>query len=157
MNDQESEEKILRDQEKWIVEREKQLQSLTVNSVESGIKFLFATNAGGVVSILTYLGAIVQNSSDQPLLKTSLAFFFIGLIFIGIYRAFTAEIHGKVFWDFNKLTKSYVLGEMEWATYIKSAEEQVLKHKNQIARIFVYTSFVCFLLGASFGILGLIK
>ena len=157
MNDQELQEKILRDQEKWIVAREKQLQTLTVNSVESGIKFLFATNAGGVVSVLTYLGAIVQNSNDQPLLKTSLAFFFIGLVFIGIYRAYTAEIHGKIFWDFNKLTKSYVLGEMEWPAYIKSAEEQALKHKNQIARILVYSSFVCFLVGAAFGTFGLIN
>lgn len=157
MNEEERLEKILVDQEKWMEEREKNLQALTMSAAESGIKFLFTTNSGGVVSILTYLGAIAQNPDDQILLKTSLAFFFIGLVLIGVYRAYIAESFGKIFWDFNKLTKSYLLEEIEWQEYIRQAEEQVLKHKNQIARAIVYSSFICFLLGAGFGIYGLIQ
>ena len=88
---------------------------------------------------------------------TSLAFFFLGLVLIGVYRAYIAESFGKIFWDFNKLTKSYLLEEIEWQEYIRQAEEQVLKHNNQIARVIVYLSFICFLLGAGFGIYGLIQ
>lgn len=154
---EEEQEKILKDQEKWITDREKQLQSLTTNSVESGVKFLFAINSGGVVSILTYLGAIAENPGDQTLFKTSLAFFFVGLVMIGIYRAYCAEMHGKIFWGFNKLTKSYLIGEIKWSEYVRLAEEQVLKHKNHIARIIVYSSFINFLFGAGFGIYGLVQ
>ena len=140
----------------WITEREKYLQTLTTNSIETGVKFLFTTNSGGAVSILTYLGAIAKNPNNFLILKTSLAFFFIGVLLIGIYHAYVAESYGKIFWDFNKLSKFYILGKIERDEYIKQVEQQAMKYKNHIARIIAYSSFLCFIIGASFGTIGII-
>lgn len=146
----------LEKQEKWILGREKHLQEITVNASENAIKFLFATNSGGAVSVLTYLGAIAQNNDNQIIFKTSLAIFFLGIILIGIFRTYVAEMYGDLFWGFNKLTKSYILEEINWSEYVNKSEDQALKHKNNIARIIVYASFVCFILGSIAGVIGLV-
>lgn len=156
MSDQEDS-KILEDQKAWIVERAKHLQTITGTATESGLQFLFITNTGGAASVLAYLGAIAAKNEDLLIFKTSLAFFFIGIILVGVFRAFVAEMYGKIFWEFNSLTKKYLLEEMEWVQYVKEAEEQALKHKNHIARILVYFSFLCFIFGSTLGVIGLVS
>lgn len=144
------------DQREWIMERGKHLQSITITAVESGLQFLFITNTGGAASALAYLGAVAQKDEDLLIFKTSLAFFFVGIILVGIFRAYVAELYGRIFWDFNNLTKRFMQEKMEWKTYVYEAEMQALKHKNNIGRIFVYFSFFCFFLGSIFGVLGLL-
>ena len=63
--------------EHFIEQREKQLQSITVNAVESGLKFLFTSNAGGAIAVLTYLGAIASHADQIQTLKISLAYFLL--------------------------------------------------------------------------------
>ena len=144
------------DQREWIMERGKHLQSITITAVENGLQFLFITNTGGAASALAYLGAVAQKDEDLLIFKTALAFFFVGIILVGIFRAYVAELYGRIFWDFNNLTKRLMLEEMEWNKYVYEAEMQALKHKNNIGRIFVYFSFFCFFLGSVFGVLGLL-
>jgi hypothetical protein len=144
------------DQREWIMERGKHLQSITITAVESGLQFLFITNTGGAASALAYLGAVAQKDEDLLIFKTSLAFFFVGIILVGIFRAYVAELYGRIFWDFNNLTKRFMQEKMEWKTYVYEAEMQALKHKNNIGRVFVYSSFSCFFLGSIFGVLGLL-
>src|SRR3954465_16016179 len=107
MSDQD-EIRILEDQKAWIVERAKYLQTIVGTATESGIQFLFVTNTGGAASVLAYLGAIAQKNEDLIMFKTSLAMFFVGIILVGVFRAFIAEMYGKIFWDFNSLTKKYL-------------------------------------------------
>ena len=144
------------DQREWIMERGKHLQSITITAVENGLQFLFITNTGGAASALAYLGAVAQKDEDLLIFKTSLAFFFVGIILVGIFRAYVAELYGKIFWEFNNLTKRYMQEEMEWSAYVYEAENQALKRKNNIGRIFVYSSFICFFLGSIFGVFGLL-
>lgn len=154
---QSNEESVINiDQREWIMERGKYLQSITTTAVESGLQFLFITNTGGAASSLAYLGAIAQKNENLLIFKTSLAFFFVGIILVGLFRAYVAELYGKIFWDFNNLTKNFMEEKMEWSVYVYEAENQALKHKNNIGRIMVYFSFLCFISGSIFGVVGLL-
>jgi hypothetical protein len=148
--------KINTDQRDWMMERGKHLQFTTTTAVESGLQFLFITNTGGAASALAYLGAIAQKNEDLLIFKTSLAFFFVGIILVGLFRAYMVEVYGKIFWDFNSLTKRFMEEEMEWEAYVYEAENQALKYKNNIGRIMAYFSFFCFILGSIFGVVGLL-
>ena len=150
--DPELEPEVRKAREHFIDQREKQLQSITVSAAESGVKFLFTTNAGGAIAVLTYLGAIASTTNQTQVLKYSLAMFFVGIILVGIYRAYLAETYGKMFKIFQKKTANYFTNEKEWEIYISEIQEDVeILRKSQIARIFVYGSFVCFILGSTIG------
>ena len=138
--------------EHFIEQREKQLQSITVTAVESGVRFLFTTNAGGAIAVLTYLGAIASNANQTQTLKSSLAYFFLGIILVGLYRAFLAETYGKMFKNFQLQTANYFSSEKEWESYISEikAEVETLR-KSQVGRILIYGSFLCFVLGSAIG------
>ena len=138
--------------ERFIENRELQLQRVTTESGESSLKFLFTANAGGAVSILAYLGAIAQQPHNVGF-KVALAMFFVGIIFVGIYRAFITETYGALFWKYKKSVEKYYNERLEWENFQKEIEAQV--KKNNIPRIFVYTSFACFILGSIIGVISL--
>jgi hypothetical protein len=58
--DPELDPEVRKARERFIENRELQLQRITTESGESSLKFLFTANAGGAISVLTYLGAISQ-------------------------------------------------------------------------------------------------
>lgn len=139
--------------EHFIDSREKQLQGAAVESADSAIKFLFTTNAGGAIAVLAYLGAISTSSTIGISLKLSLAFFFIGVVIIGIYRAFVVHIRMDIFYHFQSITKEYFKEKYDWDAYFKEVEKKV--NPNKIPYYLGYGSFACFLLGSGSGVAGL--
>ncbi|MDN4502512.1 hypothetical protein QX776_08865 [Alteromonadaceae bacterium BrNp21-10] len=138
--------------ERFIENRERQLQSVTTESVDKSLTFLFSANAGSAVAILAYLGAI-SSKPDVIEFKVALAMFFLGVMLIGIFRVFVTEMYGSLFWAFKKSTENYFEEKQEWEDFYSEINAQVVK--NNIPRIFVYSSFACFFLGCIFGVLGL--
>ena len=140
--------------ERFIDQREKQLQTITVSSIETAVKFLFTTNAGGAVAVLAYLGAISSNPDQLDSLKYSLALFFLGVIFIGILRMSVVHVYSGIFKKFQVSTKSYFSQQREWEDFYSEIEQQVKPSK--IPYILGYASFGCFLLGSITGTVGLL-
>ena len=138
--------------ERFIENRERQLQKVTTESVDKSLTFLFSANAGSAVAVLAYLGAISSKPGVVEF-KVALAMFFLGVMLIGIFRAFVTEMYGSLFWKFKKSVESYFQGNKEWEDFYSEINAQVVK--NNIPRIFVYSSFACFFLGCVFGVLGL--
>ena len=151
--DPELDENVRLARERFIDQREKQLQVGAVDAAETALKYLFAINAGGSIAVLTYLGAISSSSTVSLNLKVSLALFFIGLVFIGIYRAFAVHVRTDVFYHFQKATREYMKEEKPWEEYYSEIENKV--KPNNLPYFFGYTSFGCFLLGSIFGVVGL--
>ena len=139
--------------ENFIEHREKQLQNITVSAAETGVKYLFTTNAGGAIAILTYLGAIATNPNPAQTLKISLVLFFFGVILIGIYHVLLVETYGNIFKKFQESTKNYFADKKEWDEYFSEIQAHV--KPNNIPRILLYTSFGCFIFGCVFGALSL--
>ncbi|QEY12259.1 hypothetical protein D0B88_08330 [Cellvibrio sp. KY-YJ-3] len=150
--DPELDDDVRKARERFIESRERQLQSITTESVERALTFLFSANTGSAVALLAYMGAISSNP-DIVEFKVALALFFLGVMFIGIFRAFVTEMYGSIFWKYKKSVDNYLQERQEWEDFFSEVSAQVVK--NNIPRIFVYTSFVCFFLGCVFGVFGL--
>ena len=69
--DPELDDDIRKARERFIEQRDKQLQTITVEAAESAIKYLFTVNAGGAIAVLTYLGAISSAPQVDQNLKIS--------------------------------------------------------------------------------------
>jgi hypothetical protein len=139
--------------EQFIDLREKQLQTVTVSAVESAVKFLFTTNAGGAVSVLAYLGAVASNPTDQLMPKISLALFFLGIIFVGIYHACLVHVYSGIFKKYQASVKRYFAERLEWEAFFNEITSQV--KPSVIPYVLAYLSFGCFVLGSLLGTLGI--
>ena len=142
--------------ERFIESREKQLQSLSTTANETAIKYLFTTNAGGAIGVLAFLGAIAEKPVEMNILKYSLALFFIGIILVGIYKAFLVHVFGGIFKEYRVSVKNYFSEEKEWNVFLREIEAQV-KLNNIPYYILGYSSFFCFIAGSVLGVLGIIK
>ena len=123
-----------------------QLYSLSKDSGESAIKYLFTTNAGGAVAVLTYLGAIASNGESQLLAKLALAIFFIGIISVGVYKAYMVHNFESLFSHYQQLVSEYYDEKIGWGALIKSDETKV--GKPIAPYIFGYISFFSFIIGS---------
>lgn len=123
-----------------------QLYSLSKDSGESVIKYLFATNAGGAIAVLTYLGAIASNGEAQLLVKLSVVIFFIGIIFVGIYKAYMVHSFESLFAHYQLLVSEYYDDKIGWGALTISDEIKV--GKPIAPYIFGYISFFSFIIGS---------
>jgi len=146
---------VRRARERFIDTREKQLQSLCMEANETAMKFLFTTNAGGAVALLAYLGTRTEVLSNQTLLSSSIAFFFLGVLCIGVLRAYAVHIYKNIFMKFGKSSKTYFVEERDWDEFIVEIESQI--NPSKIPYIFGYAAFVCFLIGALLAAKGLLS
>lgn len=130
----------------YIQKRWSQLQALSKESGEHAIKYLFTVNAGGAVATLAYLGSKTNSTIG---IKVSLVLFFIGLIFVGILKAYTLHQHEALFSHYREQVTRYYNNQIEWDTLIKSDEEKV---GNPLAPyVFGYIGFGCFIFGSIVG------
>ena len=144
-----------RARERFIDNREKQLQSGAMEAVDSTIKFLFLTNSGGALALLAYMGSVASLETISSSLKVSLAFFFFGVVLIGIYRAYTVHIRLDIFIHFQKITKEYFNNASDWDAYFTEMEAKV--KPSNIGYVLGYGSFLCFLVGSGIGVAGLFQ
>lgn len=152
--DPELDDEVRKARERFIDHREKQLQSLSIEANETAMKFLFTTNAGGAIALLAYLGTRPETTPNQSLLTSSIAFFFLGVLFIGIVRAFAVHLYIGVFKSFNTSAKTYFSEARDWDEFYAEIDSQVRQSK--IPYIFGYAAFGCFLIGSLTGAMGLL-
>jgi hypothetical protein len=150
--DKDLDEDLRKGRERFIESRERQLQSITSESVDKSLAYLFTVNSGSAVALLAYMGAI-SSKPNAIEFKIALAMFFVGVLFIGVFRAYVTEAYSSLFWKYKKSVDEYFAEKKDWDSFYEEINSQVVK--NNIGRIFVYTSFVCFFLGCIFGVMGL--
>ena len=138
---------------KFVNERWEQLYNLSKESSESAIKYLFTTNAGGGVAVLTYLGAIVDKGVPHVNAKVSLGLFFIGIIFVGIYKAYIVHFHEGLMNNYKNLVNDYYDSKIGWNSLLESDESNVGSSK--VPYILAYISFGCFIVGSAIGSYGI--
>lgn len=138
----------------YIDNRWRQLHSLSKESGDSSIKYLFTTNAGGAVAVLAYLGSISSNVEPTLSAKIALVFFFIGILFVGFYKAYMVHAHEGLFEYYRSLVNEYYEDKIGWSELMKADET---KSKNSfIPYIFGYISFAAFVGGCVSGAVGVL-
>lgn len=138
----------------YIKGRWEQLYGLCKETNEDIHKYLFATNAGGAVAILAYLGSVAGNGGSLIAAKTALGYFFIGLILLGILKAYILHHYESLDTNYKAGVKKYYERTMEWEALVKSDEDKVGNSK--IPYIIGYGSFFAFILGCLVGGFGIL-
>ena len=115
-------EELRKTRNNYINIRWEQLYSLSKEAGDSAFKYLFATNFGGTIAVLAYLGSIAESGATPTSAKIALLSFFIGLIVVGVYRACDVHYCDDVFEHYQKLVKKYYKGEIDWEYLTKKDE-----------------------------------
>lgn len=138
----------------FISQRWKQLYEISNTAGDDAIKYLFATNAGGAVAVLAYLGTLAENGSSPLSIKVALLLFFIGIVLVGLYKANEVHYNVGLFKNYERLVKQYYDQEIDWeAMNIADA----VKVGDPIAPyVFGYASFISFILGCLIGAYGVL-
>ena len=129
-------------------EHTKRVQSESLASLEAGINYLFLINAGGAVAVLSFLGAAEKaDLRASPLV--ALAFFAVGVTFVGVIKAFRVHYFGKRSNAWVTESARFFAGEIDWQdlnqNYGKATLEPCWPYRVG------YLSFACFFIGAFIG------
>jgi len=138
----------------YINNRWEQLHSLSKETGDSAIKYLFATNAGGAVAVLAYLGSVSGNGEPALSAKVALVLFFTGLLFVGFYKAYMVHEHESLFEHYKSLVNKYYENKIGWGMLVESDEIKV--GNSPTPYILGYISFASFIGGCISGAIGVL-
>jgi hypothetical protein len=132
-----------------------QLYGLEKEAAEQGIKFLFLTNAGGAVAVLSFIG-----TSDVVRLliapKIALGLFALGVVLNGVLLALRLHQFERLFKQWREDVDTYFKGDLDRDELYKR-DNQRANTKMYVANYIVaHSSFICFIAGGVIGFCSLI-
>jgi hypothetical protein len=131
-----------------IKQRWEQLYELEKEWSDKAVKFLFLTNSGGAIALLSFLGtgAILIQSSY---VKFGLISFVVGILFVAViiarahnHMSYLFESYRK---DVNQFYKDLICVDDLYGKDLKRVESFSWQY------VFPYASLVCFILGCVLG------
>jgi hypothetical protein len=138
----------------YINQRWKQLHGLEKECADIAIKYLFLTNSGGAVTVLSFMGASEKARSSSGAI-ISLSCFVAGVILVGVFNTLRYYRVAKLFYSWKRDSEKYFDKKVEWPVLIQSDEK---RSRTQIlAHIIGHCSFIAFLAGCIFGMINLFK
>jgi hypothetical protein len=132
--------------------RWRQLYDLEKEWGERAFKYLFLTNSGGAIAMLSFLGAY-DKALNLVGTKIALFLFVFGVFLVGISTA-------KTFHYFSRLLKEYTLGVHDFYSDKISYDHLIEEDKKRVKVSFMdygipYASFACFVGGSIAGAIAL--
>lgn len=134
----------------YIIRCEDILRNLYLGSVERGIKALFLLNAGGTVTVLTYISNKIYWAKFLSII--SLATFLIGLLLAVIVVFYDFKFLYQILEDFKSDINKYFKNEIP----LKQIRYLFLEKKGSYKPVVwcAYISTFCIPVGILFGLLG---
>jgi len=133
----------------WADDRYELLRRMAEDSAVRLVRYLVLTNAGGAITIISFMGAsdIVR---DSVYAKFALALFVIGLILIGIAMIQLTISNDKNYTELVKDQNKMYLDEISWEQFRENNDSRIEKMEwiNWIAAF----SGGCFIVGAGVGV-----
>jgi|HubBroStandDraft_2_1064218.scaffolds.fasta_scaffold177347_2 hypothetical protein len=138
----------------YINRRWKQLYDLEKERADQAIKYLFLTNSGGAVTVLSFMGASEKaRTSLGPIF--ALSCFVVGIILIGIFNIIQYYHMAKLFALWKQDSEKYFENPAEWTNIIQGDNK---RSKTSIwAHIVAHGSFITFIAGCICGTINLLK
>jgi len=130
---------------KHIANRHAELHGLMIASDDTALNYLFITNGGGLVITLTCIAAFFGLAAAPLLAKIALAVFFAGVLFVGLYKAYTLNYYEEVFEHYQGLVTQYYQGDISWEDVRQS--DRAKEGDSMIPYILGYGAFFCFIGG----------
>ncbi len=139
-----------------INKRASQLYDLTKEFGLTGVKYLFYTNAGGAVAVLSFIGTANPNNHLGVFTYISLGCFTAGVIFLlSLFIELTLK-SDYLLADWHKSTISYINNETStWNEIIKKVSK--VKNISWWERMLALVSFICFIIGCIIGVIALLS
>jgi uncharacterized membrane protein len=138
----------------YINRRWKQLYDLEKERADQAIKYLFLTNSGGAVTVLSFMGASEKaRTSLGPIF--ALSCFVVGIILIGVFNIIQYYHMAKLFALWKRDSEKYFANSAEWVNIIQSDNKR--SRISIWAHIIAHGSFATFIVGCICGTINLLK
>jgi hypothetical protein len=135
-----------------INQRWRQLYELEKEWSDRAFRYLFLTNSGGAIAVLSFFGAS-DKALDFAMLKAALLLFALGVLFVGVATAKTYHRIAGLFKQYRNEADHFFNDKITWE-YL--TEEDTKRSKPTFwAYFFPYVSFACFIVGIVLGSLAL--
>lgn len=146
-------EKIKQFQIDYINRRWSQLHSLQKEWAEVAIKYLFYTNSGGAVAVLSFMG-----SSEEARAATgsriSLVCFGLGILLVGVFHAFQYHRISGAFEAWKVNSRDFLTRKVDWDS-LNQADDQ--RSRTSVwAHCLAYSAFAAFIVGCLAGFCSLL-
>lgn len=128
-----------------IAMRHSQLHDLMIASDDTALNYLFATNAGSLVLLFAYVGAFFGVGEAPQLAIVALSLFFAGVIFVGLYKAYTLTYYEEVYEHYQDLISHYYQEQIDWEEMKKADTDK--EGNSMIPYILGYAAFISFIVG----------
>jgi hypothetical protein len=138
----------------YINQRWAQLNSLEKDWLEKAVKYLFLTNSGGVVTVLSFIGTS-EKAHAAIGSKFALGLFVIGLILVGFFKAWHYRRIANIFASWRIDSENYFSDRMTWELLIENDNNR--SRVSVVTYILGYASFAAFIVGCIFGLINLFK
>lgn len=125
------------------------VRSEVMSSVDAAINYLFLSNAGGAVAVLSFVATTAGGKNLQSPL-VALGFFSLGLILVGVIKAYRVHYFTRRSIAWSSGADRFFAGDVDWeglnAAYSKAATEARWPYCVACA------SFACLALGGGIGL-----
>ena len=145
---------VLEERDKYITERWEQLFALLQDGFNQMINYLLLVNFGGFMAVLAIMG-FSQRARAVMSLRSSLLFFMLGAVFVGILRAIIVHRAAYFFNSWRKDVEKYHSEKMPFSEM--TSNDDIRTRTAKIEFVAGYASGVCFIIAAVLGGIGIFK
>ena len=143
------------EQSRYIDNRQAFLLQLLLVWVDRVLQYLFLTNSGGAVAILSFMGASdTVRSMSGP--KWALAFFLLGLILLGVLSAYQLYRASMLSQKWRSDSADFLTKQITWQYLVNEDQKRSKIVTTWIGHTLGFASFGCFCVGAVIGVFLLI-
>jgi hypothetical protein len=141
---------------RYIDVRSSHLSQLLMLWIERVLKYLFLTNAGGAIAVLSFMGASQEvRAMASP--KWALGCFLVGVFLVGVLSAYQLQHSANLNTEWRNDVQDYLAGQITWEKLIQSDKTRSYVVTSCLGYLLSYGSFLCFVVGSAIGFFLLVK
>ena len=126
-----------------------QLNQLTQDFADRCIRYLFITNAGGVVTIITYIGSAGIDAANAHH-KSALILFVAGLVYAGVLNVLLLRFSDSLTLDWKRESRDYYDDKIHYSDLFDRDDDRA--EKGEQYYYVGYCAFAFFIFGACIGL-----
>jgi hypothetical protein len=114
-------------------------------------QYLFLTNSGGAIAVLSFMGAS-ENVRAMLGPKWSLGFFVLGLILVGLLSAYQLHRSAMLNSEWRESLQQFFNGRITWEALTEGDQKRSYVVTGWFGYLAGYGSFICFCAGSIIGL-----
>jgi hypothetical protein len=128
--------------DRFITDRWNQLNELERDWADKVVRYLFLTNSGGAIAVLTYMGTQPEQAESAGA-RWMLVLFSLGVVLVGVLSVLTAHKINWMFTNWRRDVSDFWAGAIDYEVMTRNDSARSGVHMAQY--VLGYSSFLCFL------------